>query len=78
MGLPARIFRPSGPTHGRAPIPFFKSNRYNTHGTKPHHQPPSAWQVSLGLENSNLPPPCEVGECSILSRIIGRVPDNSG
>jgi hypothetical protein len=26
---------------------LFKSSRHGTHGTKPHQQSPSAWQVSF-------------------------------
>jgi hypothetical protein len=52
MGLLAQVFRLSGSTHGRPPILLFESSRSGTHGTKPHHQPPSAWQVSFGLEKN--------------------------
>jgi hypothetical protein len=36
--------------------------------------PPSVSQVNLGLENPNLNCSSEIVECSVLSRIIGRVP----
>jgi hypothetical protein len=79
MDLLTQILRPSWPTHARPPLLLLsESNRYGTHGTKSHQHPLSAWQVRFGLENSNLPPLDEVVECSVLSRIIGRVPNNPG
>jgi hypothetical protein len=77
MGLLTRTFRPRGPTHGSPPILLSESSWSGTHGSKPHQQPPSAWQVSFGLKNSNLPYYCEVVECFVLSRIIGRVLGNT-
>jgi hypothetical protein len=56
------------------PFLLFESSQPGTHGTKPHQQHLSAWQVNLGHENPNLPCSREIPECSILSRIIGRVP----
>jgi hypothetical protein len=32
-----------------------ESRRFGTHGTKPHQQPPSAWQENFGLDYSDLP-----------------------
>jgi hypothetical protein len=32
-----------------------ESRRLDTHSTKPHQQPSSAWQVSFGLDYSDLP-----------------------
>jgi hypothetical protein len=56
MGLLARVVRPSGPTHGRPPLFLsVESRRLGTHGTKPHQQPPSASQVSFGLDYPHLP-----------------------
>jgi hypothetical protein len=55
-----------------------ESSQHGTHGTKPHQQPPSAWQVSFGLKNSNPPLPGEVLECFVSSGIIGQVSDSSG
>jgi hypothetical protein len=62
------------------PPPFLlsESRPSGTHDIKPHQQPSTAWQVNLGLENSNLPCSSEIVECSVLSRIIGRVPCNAG
>jgi hypothetical protein len=77
MGLLTRIFRLSGLTHGRRPILFSESSQSGTNGTKPHQQPPSAWQVGLGLENLNLSYCGEVAECSVLSKIIDQVPRNT-
>jgi hypothetical protein len=55
MGLLTLILRPSGPTHDGPLFLLSKSIRCGTHGTKPRQEPPSAWQVSFGFENSNLP-----------------------
>jgi hypothetical protein len=76
MGLLTQIFTSSGSTPGGPPFLLSESNRLGTHGTKPRQQPPSAWQVNFGFEKSNLPYCGEVVKCSILSRIIGRVPRN--
>jgi hypothetical protein len=78
MGLLAQVFWPSGLTHSGPLFLLSESSWCGTHGTKSHQQPPSAWQVNFGLENSNLPLSGEVVECSVLSKIIGLVPDNSG
>jgi hypothetical protein len=59
------------------PSLLYKSSQSGTHDTKPHQQLPSAWQVNLGLENQNLLCSSEIVECSILSRIIDRVPCNT-
>jgi hypothetical protein len=53
-----------------------ESSWHGTHGTKPRQQSPSASQMSLGLENSSLPPSGEIAECSILFEITNQVPDN--
>jgi hypothetical protein len=66
MGLLARALRLSGLTHGR-PLLFLsaESRRCDTHGTRPHQQPPSAWQASFNPSQPG-PPACgEVAECSI-------------
>jgi hypothetical protein len=48
MGLLARVLGLSGLTLGRSPLFLFaKSRRRGAHGTKPHQQPPSAWQASF-------------------------------
>jgi hypothetical protein len=36
------------------------------------------WQLNIRLGNPNLPYSGEVIECSVLFRIIGRVPSNTG
>jgi hypothetical protein len=55
MGLLARVLRPSGPTHGRPPLFLFVESRILvTHGTKPHQQPPSAWQAGFSLDYPDL------------------------
>jgi hypothetical protein len=32
-----------------------ESKRHRTHGTRPHQQPPSAWQVGFNPSQSDLP-----------------------
>jgi hypothetical protein len=70
-----------GPAYGGPPPPplflLSESSRHSTHGANHHQQPPSAWQVSFGLENSSLPPSGEVAKCFVLSGIIDRAPNNS-
>jgi hypothetical protein len=66
MALLAHALRPSGPTHGSSPLFLSaKSKRFGTHGTKPHQQPPSAWQVSINPSQPDLPALGEVVESSV-------------
>jgi hypothetical protein len=67
----AWVFFLSGPTHGGPLFLLFESILRGTHGTKPYHQPPSAWQRSFSLENSSLPTLGEVVECFVLSQALG-------
>jgi hypothetical protein len=65
MGLLARALRSSGPTHGSPLFLSVESTRRGTHGTKPHQQPPSAWQASFNPSQLDLPILGEVAEHSI-------------
>jgi hypothetical protein len=63
----ARVFWPTGLTHGAPPPPLFLLFK-------------SSWCGTLGTESHQQPPEClasEVVECCILSRAIVRVPMNS-
>jgi hypothetical protein len=63
----ARVFWPSGPTHGVQPPPLFllsESSLSGTPGTKSHQQPLECLAS-------------EVVECYVLSRTIVQVPANS-
>jgi hypothetical protein len=55
-----------------------KSGQSGTHGTKPHQQLLSAWQVNIHCRNSSLPCFGEVVECSVLFNIISQMFSNVG